>query len=153
MEAAMRAVVQRVRGARVEVEGRVTGAIDRGLLVLIGAAPADTPAEVDALAEKIACLRIFPDGEGKMNLDVTQVSGAVLAVSQFTLFGDCRKGRRPSFQSAAGPEHGDAMYTRYVESTRRLGLRCETGVFGAMMDVHLLNDGPVTLLLDTTRLF
>lgn len=149
----MRAVVQRVRGARVEVEGRVTGAIDRGLLVLIGAAPADTPAEVDALAEKIAGLRIFADAEGKMNLDVTQVGGAVLAVSQFTLFGDCRKGRRPSFQSAAGPDHGNAMYTRYVEATRGLGLRCETGIFGAMMDVHLLNDGPVTLLLDTTRLF
>ena len=149
----MRAVVQRVRGARVEVEGRITGAIERGLLVLIGAAPEDTAAEVDALAEKIARLRIFADDEGKMNLDVTQIGGAILAVSQFTLFGDCRKGRRPSFQSAAGPEHGNAMYTRYVEATRRAGLRCETGQFGAMMEVHLLNDGPVTLLLDTTRLF
>lgn len=149
----MRAVVQRVRGARVEVDGRTTGSIDRGLLVLVGAAPADAPDEVDALAAKVAGLRIFPDGEGKMNLDVAQVGGAVLAVSQFTLFGDCRKGRRPSFQAAAGPEHGLAMYTRYVEATRALGLRCETGVFGAMMDVHLLNDGPVTLLLDSTRLF
>ena len=149
----MRAVVQRVLWARVEVEGRVVGAIDRGLLVLVGAAPADSFPEVDALAAKIAGLRIFPDDEGKMNRDVTEVGGALLAVSQFTLFGDCRKGRRPSFQAAAGPEHGNAMYTRYVEATRALGLRCETGIFGAMMDVHLLNEGPVTLLLDTTRLF
>lgn len=149
----MRTVVQRVRDARVEVDGRVVGSIDHGLLVLVGAAPADTAAEVDALTKKIASLRIFADPEGKMNLDVSQVGGAVLAVSQFTLFGDCRKGRRPSFQSAAGPEHGRAMYDRYVEATRALGLRCETGIFGAMMDVHLLNDGPVTLLLDSTRLF
>ena len=149
----MRAVVQRVRSARVEVEGRVTGAIELGLMVLIGAAPADTEAEVEALAEKIAGLRIFPDADDKMNLDLRQVSGAVLAVSQFTLFGDCRKGRRPSFQTAAGPEHGLKMYERYVTATRSLGLRCETGIFGAMMDVHLLNAGPVTLLLDSTRLF
>lgn len=149
----MRAVVQRVRSARVEVDGTVTGAIEKGLLVLVGAAPADTEAEVDSLADKIAGLRIFPDDEGKMNLDVRQVGGAVLAVSQFTLFGDCHKGRRPSFAHAAGPEHGRRMYDRYVEATRTLGLRCETGIFGAMMDVHLLNDGPVTLLLDTTRLF
>ena len=149
----MRAVVQRVRNARVVVDGETTGAIEGGLLVLIGAAPADTEAEVDALAEKIAGLRIFTDAEGKMNLDVRQTGGAVLAVSQFTLFGDCRKGRRPSFQAAAGPEHGRLMYDRYVATTRALDLRCETGIFGAMMEVHLLNDGPVTLLLDSTKLF
>lgn len=149
----MRAVVQRVTHARVEVGGEIVGAIDGGLLVLVGAAPADTASEVDALAEKVAGLRIFGDADGKMNLDVRQTGGAILAVSQFTLLGDCRKGRRPSFQAAAGPEHGRAMYDRYVAATRALGLRCETGVFGAMMDVHLLNDGPVTLLLDTTRLF
>jgi len=149
----MRAVVQRVKEARVVVDGRVTGAIETGVLVLVGAAPTDTPAEVCTFAEKIVGLRIFADEGGKMNLDLRQVGGAVLAVSQFTLFGDCRKGRRPSFQAAADPEHGRAMYDRYVEATRALGLRCETGTFGAMMDVHLLNDGPVTLLLDSTRLF
>jgi D-tyrosyl-tRNA(Tyr) deacylase len=149
----MRAVVQRVRTARVEVDGTVTGAIERGLLVLVGAAPTDTPSEVDAFAEKIVGLRIFADAEGKMNLDVRQIGGAILAVSQFTLFGDCRKGRRPSFQAAAPPDHGRAMYDRYVAATRSAGLPCETGIFGAMMDVHLINDGPVTLLLDSTRLF
>jgi D-tyrosyl-tRNA(Tyr) deacylase len=149
----LRAVVQRVAHARVEVGGEVTGSIGPGLLVLVGAAPGDTPADADELARKVAQLRIFADAEGKMNLDVQQAGGAVLAVSQFTLFGDCRKGRRPSFQAAAAPDVAKPLYDRYVEATRALGLRCETGVFGAMMAVHLLNDGPVTLLLDTTRLF
>ena len=149
----MRLVVQRVRSARVEVEGQVVGAIERGLLVLVGAAPTDTRAEVEALATKATQLRIFPDAEGKMNLDLAQVAGQVLAVSQFTLFGDCRKGRRPSFQAAAPPGHGEAMYDAYVEATRALGFVCATGCFGADMQVHLQNDGPVTLLLDSTRLF
>jgi D-tyrosyl-tRNA(Tyr) deacylase len=149
----MRAVVQRVRRARVTVDGEVTGAIDEGLLVLVGAAAEDTPADADALAKKVAGLRIFRDDDGKMNLDVAQAGGAVLAVSQFTLLGDCRKGRRPSFQSAAHPDLALPLFDRYVEATRELGLRCETGIFGAMMDVDLLNDGPVTLLVDTTRLF
>ncbi|MCA9559717.1 MAG: D-tyrosyl-tRNA(Tyr) deacylase [Myxococcales bacterium] len=149
----MRAVVQRVRRARVTVDGDVTGAIDEGLLVLVGAAAEDAPADADALAKKVAGLRIFRDDDGKMNLDVAQAGGAVLAVSQFTLLGDCRKGRRPSFQSAAHPDLALPLFDRYVEATRALGLRCETGIFGAMMDVELLNDGPVTLLVDTTRLF
>ncbi len=149
----MRAVVQRVRRARVTVDGAVTGAIDGGLLVLVGAAAEDTAADADALAKKVAGLRIFRDADDKMNLDVAQAGGAVLAVSQFTLLGDCRKGRRPSFQSAAHPAVARPLFDRYVQATRALGLRCETGIFGAMMDVELLNDGPVTLLVDTTRLF
>ena len=149
----MRAVVQRVRHASVTVDGEVTGRIGPGLLVLVGAAHEDTPADADTLATKIARLRIFRDDDGKMNLDVTQIDGAVLAVSQFTLFGDCRKGRRPAFMAAARPEVAAPLFDRYVEATRALGLTCETGVFGAMMDVELHNDGPVTLLLDTTKLF
>lgn len=149
----MRAVVQRVRRARVTVDGAVTGAIDGGLLVLVGAAAEDTAADADALAKKVAGLRIFRDADDKMNLDVAQAGGAVLAVSQFTLLGDCRKGRRPSFQSAAHPAVARPLFDHYVQATRALGLRCETGIFGAMMDVELLNDGPVTLLVDTTRLF
>ncbi|MCA9540900.1 MAG: D-tyrosyl-tRNA(Tyr) deacylase [Myxococcales bacterium] len=149
----MRAVVQRVARAKVSVEGEVTGQIERGLLVLVGAAQGDAEADADALAAKVAGLRIFPDAEGKMNLDVQQAGGAVLAVSQFTLLGDCRKGRRPSFAHAEAPEKASPLFDRYVAATRALGLRCETGVFGAMMAVELINDGPVTLLIDTTRLF
>lgn len=149
----MRAVVQRVAHARVEVDGEVVGRIEKGLLVLVGAARGDTEADAEALARKVAALRIFRDHEGRMNLDVAQAGGAVLAVSQFTLLGDCRRGRRPSFQDAAPPEIAAPLFDRYVEATRALGLCCETGVFGAMMDVHLLNDGPVTLLIDTKRAF
>ncbi len=149
----MRLVVQRVRSARVEVDGAVVGAIERGLLILVGAAPTDTRSEVEALAAKATQLRVFPDGDGKMNLDLAQIGGQVLAVSQFTLFGDCRKGRRPSFQAAAPTGLGEAMYDAYVEATRALGFVCATGRFGADMQVHLQNDGPVTLLLDSTRLF
>ena len=149
----MRLVVQRVRAARVEVEDQVVGRIGVGLLVLVGAAPDDRPSDVDDLATKVVGLRIFPDEDGKMNLDLKQVGGSVLAVSQFTLFGDCRKGRRPSFQAAAGPEHGLEMYQRYVDRTRALGFVCETGRFGAQMQVHLENDGPVTLLLDSGKAF
>lgn len=149
----MRAVVQRVRHARVTVDGEVTGEIGVGLLVLVGAAEEDTTADADALARKVAGLRVFADDDGKMNLDVKQAGGAVLAVSQFTLLGDCRKGRRPSFQAAARPDKASPLFDRYVEATRALGLECQTGVFQAMMDVELLNDGPVTLLLDTTKLF
>ncbi len=149
----MRAVVQRVRRASVTVDGDVTGRISQGLLVLVGAGHEDTPADADALARKVAGLRIFRDDAGKMNLDVKQTGGAVLAVSQFTLFGDCRKGRRPSFVAAAHPDAARPLFDRYVEATRALELQCETGVFGAMMDVELLNDGPVTLLVDTKKLF
>lgn len=149
----MRAVVQRVSRASVTVDGAVVGAIERGLLVLVGAADGDGPADADALARKVAGLRVFPDAEGKMNLDVTQAGGAVLAVSQFTLLGDCRKGRRPSFVAAARPEVAAPLFERYVDATRALGLRCETGMFQADMKVELLNDGPVTLLVDTGKLF
>lgn len=149
----MRAVVQRVSRARVTVEGRVTGEIGPGLLVLVGAAQGDTAADADALARKVLGLRIFPDTEGKMNLDVQQAGGAVLAVSQFTLLGDCRKGRRPSFQAAARPEDAAPLFERYVTTTRAEGVDCQTGIFQAMMDVELVNDGPVTLLVDTQRVF
>lgn len=149
----MRAVVQRVSHASVTVDGRVVGAIERGLLVLVGAADGDGEADADALAKKVAGLRIFPDEAGKMNLDVAQVGGAVLAISQFTLLGDCRKGRRPSFQGALHPDRASPLFDRYVEATRALGLGCETGIFGADMKVELLNDGPVTLLVDTSKLF
>lgn len=149
----MRAVVQRVSHASVKVDGEVVGAIERGLLVLVGAAEGDGEADADALAKKVAGLRIFPDEAGKMNLDVAQIGGAVLAISQFTLLGDCRKGRRPSFQGALHPDRASLLFDRYVEATRALGLGCEAGVFGADMKVELLNDGPVTLLVDTTKLF
>lgn len=135
------------------VDGAVVGQIERGLLVLVGVADGDRAADADALARKVAGLRVFPDAEGKMNLDVAQVHGAVLAVSQFTLLGDCRKGRRPSFQGAARPELAAPLFERYVEATRALGLQCETGIFQADMKVELLNDGPVTLLVDTGKLF
>ena len=149
----MRAVVQRVAHASVTVDGATTGEIGLGLLVLVGAAPEDTADDAAFLARKIAGLRIFPDANGKMNLDVAQAGGSILAVSQFTLFGDCRKGRRPSFQAAARPEIAAPLFDQYVDATRALGLSCPTGIFGAMMKVELLNDGPVTLLLDTTKLF
>lgn len=149
----MRAVVQRVGRASVTVDGAVVGRIDRGLLVLVGAADGDGPEDADTLARKVAGLRIFPDADGKMNLDVAQAGGAVLAVSQFTLLGDCRKGRRPSFQAAAHPSIAAPLFDRYVEATRALGLVCETGVFQADMQVDLRNDGPVTLLVDTAKAF
>lgn len=149
----MRAVVQRVRHASVTVDDVVTGAIEGGLLVLVGAAKGDTEADAIALAKKICGLRIFADADGKMNLDVAQTGGAVLAVSQFTLLGDCRKGRRPSFFGAEDPALAEPLFDRFVKAVQDLGLSCPTGVFGAMMDVELLNDGPVTLLIDTQRTF
>lgn len=149
----MRAVVQRVAEASVTVSGRVTGRIGRGLLVLVGAAQGDAEADVDYVVDKVANLRIFEDDAGKMNLSVLDVGGAVLAVSQFTLVGDCRKGRRPSFAHAMEPKRALELFDRYVEGTRRLGLDVGTGVFGAHMDVRLLNDGPVTLLIDSRREF
>lgn len=150
----VRAVVQRVSQASVTVAGQVTGQIRQGLLVLVGVGAEDGPADADALAEKIATLRIFEDDGGKMNRSVQDLPGAgVLAVSQFTLFGDCRKGRRPSFTAAMAPDAARALFDRTVERLRALGLPVGTGVFGAHMDVALVNDGPVTLLLDTRRLF
>ncbi|HEY7155447.1 MAG TPA: D-aminoacyl-tRNA deacylase [Gemmataceae bacterium] len=145
----MRAVLQRVSRAAVVIDGETVGAIERGLLVLLGVAPTDTAAEAQWLAEKIAGLRIFNDEAGKMNLSVADVGGAVLVVSQFTLHGDCRKGRRPSFLGAAPPEIAVPLYEAFVKALRALGLPVATGRFGAMMQVELVNDGPVTLILDT----
>jgi len=145
----MRAVVQRVRAARVEVEGRTVGEIGRGFLVLLGVAKGDTAREAEWMAQKLAGLRLFEDAEGKMNLGLEEVGGAILIVSQFTLLGDCRKGRRPSFTEAAPPEEADRLYQLVVGKMKTNGLRVETGVFQAHMQVHLTNDGPVTLLLDT----
>ncbi len=145
----MRAVVQRVASARVEVEGEVKASIERGLLVLLGVAHGDTPKEAIWLADKIAGLRVFEDDAGKMNLSLEDVGGSMLVVSQFTLLGDCRKGRRPSFTGAAPPEEADRLYQVCVQRLREQGLPVETGVFQARMHVHLVNDGPVTLMLDT----
>jgi len=149
----MRAVVQRVSRAEVRVESRVVGAIGRGLLVLVGIARDDTPETGKVLAEKIANLRIFDDEQGRMNRSLLEAGGNVLCVSQFTLYGDCRKGRRPSYDRAASPEAARALYESFVECLRALGVKVETGEFRAMMDVELVNDGPVTLLLDTERMF
>ncbi|NJC88412.1 MAG: D-tyrosyl-tRNA(Tyr) deacylase [Desulfuromonas sp.] len=149
----MRAVVQRVSEARVEINGAVVGAIGKGFLVLLGVAQGDTPADASYLAEKTAGLRVFEDAAGKMNLALGEVGGAVLAVSQFTLLGDCRKGRRPGFTDAAPPELADPLYNEYVAALRANGLTVATGVFRAEMRVHLINDGPVTLLLDSRKMF
>lgn len=135
------------------VESRVAGTIEQGLLVLLGVTQGDTEADADYLADKIAGLRIFEDADEKMNLSVFDVGGAVLAVSQFTLYGDVRRGKRPSFDAAARPEHAKKLYDYFVEKIRAAGLRCETGVFQAMMDVKLVNSGPVTILLDSTKAF
>lgn len=145
----MRAVLQRVRRAAVVIEGETVGVIERGLLVLLGVAPADTEKEARWLAEKVAGLRVFNDEAGKMNLGVAEVGGGVLVVSQFTLYGDCRKGRRPSFIGAAPPEIAVPLYEAFVNALRSLGLPVATGRFGAMMRVELINEGPVTLILDT----
>jgi len=149
----MRAVVQRVRRAQVVVAGEVTGQIDRGLLVLLGVSRKDTQADADYLADKIAGLRIFEDESGKMNLDVNAVRGAVLVVSQFTLYGDMRRGKRPSFDAAAPPDQARPLYEYLVERIRALGLVCQTGRFQQIMQVELVNDGPVTILLDSAKGF
>jgi D-aminoacyl-tRNA deacylase len=146
---AMRAVLQRVTRARVEVNGAVTGEIGPGLLVLLGAAKGDTAADADFLAGKIAGLRIFADQAGKMNRSVLDTGGALLVVSQFTLYGDCRKGRRPSFDLAAPAEEARALYEHFLAAARRTGIHVETGVFQADMAVSLTNDGPVTLILES----
>lgn len=145
----VRAVVQRVARASVTVDGEVTGAIERGLLVLLGVAPTDTEKEQDWLARKVVGLRIFPDDDGKMNLSLSDIGGGMLVVSQFTLYGDCRKGRRPSFVKAAHPSHAEPAYEAFCERVADLGVPVERGVFAADMKVELLNDGPVTLVIDT----
>jgi D-tyrosyl-tRNA(Tyr) deacylase len=149
----MRAVVQRVSRAQVAVDGEIVGEIGRGLLVLLGVTHADNKADAHYLADKIAGLRIFEDGNGKMNLDITAVSGGILVVSQFTLYGDVRRGKRPSFDAAAAPQRARQLYEYFVERIRAAGLRCQTGRFQEMMQVELVNDGPVTILLDSAKAF
>jgi D-tyrosyl-tRNA(Tyr) deacylase len=149
----MRAVVQRVSRAEVTVDGESVGKIGIGLLVLLGVAAGDCESDADYLAEKIIGLRIFEDEEGKMNLAVGQIGGAVLAVSQFTLYGDVRRGKRPSFDAAAPPVRAGELYEYFVRRIRDAGLTCETGRFQTMMKVELVNDGPVTILLDSAKLF
>jgi D-tyrosyl-tRNA(Tyr) deacylase len=149
----MRAVVQRVSHASVKVDREIVGQIDSGLLVLLGVSHDDTESDADYLTEKITGLRIFEDAEGKMNLSVADTKGAVLAVSQFTLFGDVRRGKRPSFDAAARPDQAKRLYEYFVERIRAAGLRCETGTFQAMMKVELANEGPVTILLDSKKHF
>lgn len=144
----MRVLLQRVSRAEVRVEGRVTGAIGRGFLLLVGLTHADTEAQLAWMADKVTGLRLFGDADGKMNLGLEDVGGALLVVSQFTLYGDAQKGRRPSFIGAARPELAVPLYERFVAMLRERGARVETGEFGAMMDVELVNDGPVTLWLE-----
>jgi D-tyrosyl-tRNA(Tyr) deacylase len=146
-------VVQRVSRAEIRVDAEVTGQMDRGLLALIGAARGDTPEDVRQMAEKLVHLRVFPDDEGRMNHSLVEVGGTLGVVSQFTLLGDCRKGRRPSYVEAAPPEEAEPLIELLVETVRQLGVPVVTGRFRAKMDVDLSNDGPVTLLLDTRRTF
>lgn len=145
----MRAVIQRVTQASVTVDGDVTGAIERGFLILLGVNQTDTQDDVIWTAGKVAGLRVFEDEDGKMNLDLSQVGGAALVVSQFTLYGDCRKGRRPSFVAAARPERAKSLYESFVAELRGLGISVETGIFQADMQVDLTNDGPVTLIVES----
>ncbi|MBZ5507429.1 MAG: D-tyrosyl-tRNA(Tyr) deacylase [Acidobacteriia bacterium] len=149
----MRAAVQRVSRCRVTVDGSVVGQIGAGLLVLLGVGKTDNEAAADYLVDKIIGLRIFEDAEGKMNLSVQDSGGALLVVSQFTLYGDVRRGKRPSFDAAARPEEAKRLYEYFVARVRAAGLRCETGQFQAMMEVELVNSGPVTILLDSEKAF
>src|ERR1700682_1512069 len=149
----MRAVVQRVSRARVSVNGEMTGEIGLGLLVLLGVGAGDTRSEADYLVDKTIGLRIFEDAGGKMNLSVAEVGGALLVVSQFTLYGDARRGKRPSFDAAAPPEQARELYEYFVEKVRVAGLRCETGRFQETMQVELINEGPVTIMLDSAKGF
>jgi D-aminoacyl-tRNA deacylase len=149
----MRAVVLRVSRGQVTVGSSVIGRIDRGLLVLLGVSRGDTEADADYLADKVVGLRIFEDSDGKMNLSVADVSGALLVVSQFTLYGDVRRGKRPSFDAAARPEQARQLYNYFVDRIRAAGLHCETGQFQEMMQVESVNEGPVTILLDSGKMF
>lgn len=149
----MRAVIQRVSEASVKVDGQVIGAIEQGYLVLLGVEAGDTDKEAVYMADKIAGIRLFEDEEGKMNLALSEVGGSILAVSQFTLLGDARKGRRPSYSTAARPEEANTLYEHFVQSLRAQGFTVATGQFQADMKVSLVNDGPVTILLDSKKLF
>lgn len=149
----MRAVIQRVSRAQVRVEGRVAGEIVKGLVVLLGVGRGDTKTQADALLEKVVNLRIFEDDQGKMNLSLLDVDGELMVISQFTLYADCRKGRRPSFTDAGPPEEAKALYDYFVGRTRMRGVKVTSGVFQALMEVELVNFGPVTILLDSSRNF
>ncbi len=149
----MRAVVQRVKESKVEVKGRIVGSIGPGLLVLLGVGEDDSEKDCDYMANKIANLRIFPDNADLMNRSLVDIAGAALVVSQFTLWGDCRKGRRPSFVKAARPEKANELYEHFIGTLKEKGIHVETGKFQEMMDVYLVNDGPVTLLLDSEKNF
>jgi D-aminoacyl-tRNA deacylase len=145
----MRVVVQRSKNAKVTVSGDITGQISKGLVLLVGVTHSDTEEDAAFLADKIVNLRIFEDEAGKMNLSLLDVGGEILSVSQFTLYGDCRKGRRPNFMEAARPEQANKLYERFNGFLREKGIKVETGIFGAMMDVELINDGPVTLIVES----
>jgi D-aminoacyl-tRNA deacylase len=149
----MRAVVQRVARAKVEAEGRLTGQIGKGLLIFLGVGNGDTPQEAEYLLEKILNLRIFEDAEGKLNLSLKDIGGELMVISQFTLYADCRKGRRPSFTAAAPPEEAKALYEYFLEKAKVAGIPAAAGVFQSHMEVELVNSGPVTILLDTSRNF
>lgn len=149
----MRAVFQRVTESSVEVEGQIVGRIGRGTMILLAVGDGDDERDVHYLADKVANLRVFPDDDGKMNRSLHDIGGEILVVSQFTLYGDCRKGRRPSFASAAAPEVARRLYGAFCETLRGMGLAVAEGVFQADMKVHIVNDGPVTILLDSTRTF
>lgn len=145
----MRAILQRVSQAHVSVDGKIVGKIQRGLVVLLGIAPDDTSKQADWLAEKIVSLRLFPDQESKMNTNLIDIQGQVLVISQFTVYGECQKGRRPSFTKAAAPEIAEPLYQYFLDACRMLGIPTEAGIFGASMQVSLVNEGPVTLILDS----
>jgi D-tyrosyl-tRNA(Tyr) deacylase len=149
----MRAVIQRVSRARVQVDGQTTGEIGQGLLILLGVAQGDTPREADYLLDKIINLRIFEDAGGKMNLSLLETGGQLMVISQFTLYADCRKGRRPSFTDAAPPGEAEKLYDYFVDAARKRGLQVATGIFQALMEVELVNFGPVTILLDSSKIF
>jgi D-aminoacyl-tRNA deacylase len=149
----LRAIVQRASRAKVTVDNRIVGSIGRGLVIMLGVTEADTEADAEYLADKISELRVFSDADDKMNLALGDVGGAVLAISQFTLYGDCRRGRRPSYTAAARPQKAEELYEYFVRRILEKGVAVETGVFGAMMQVELVNDGPVTLMLDSSKLF
>jgi D-aminoacyl-tRNA deacylase len=149
----MRAVIQRVSSATVTVDGVILGQIDQGLLVFLGIHPDDTTTEIGWMAEKIANLRIFEDDKGAMNLSLFDIGKEMLIVSQFTLYGDCRKGRRPGFSGAAPPDIAEPLYLQFIGRVQQMGIRTAAGKFGAMMAVQLINDGPVTLLLDSDKTF
>ena len=144
----MKIVLQRIKRAHVTVDGKITGSINKGILILLGVHKDDTELQADFLAAKCAELRIFPDSERKMNLSLYDVNGEVLVVSQFTLYGDCKKGRRPSYTNAAPPDKGERLYEYFVEKMKEHARIVQTGIFGAMMDVELVNDGPVTIILE-----